>query len=83
MIKHLLMISALTLIFMVSASAQRGMRHGDQRLMGEQQRRDLYEQRRSKLMPYERRDNTMLGPQPWWRTQNWCDDNGVLFLCRQ
>jgi hypothetical protein len=28
--------------------------------MGEQQRRDLYEQRRSELMPYERRDNTML-----------------------
>jgi hypothetical protein len=85
MIKDLLMISAFTLIFMVSASAQDGMRRGgDRRLMGEQQRRDFYErQRRSELMPYERRDNTMLGPQPWWRTQNWCDDRGVLFLCRQ
>jgi hypothetical protein len=20
----------------------------------------------------------MLGPQPWWRTQNWCEDRGVL-----
>jgi hypothetical protein len=60
MIKDLLMISAFTLIFVVSASAQVGMRRGDQRLMGEQQRRDLYEQRRSELMPYERRDNTML-----------------------
>jgi len=82
MIKDLLMISAFTLIFVASASAQVGMRRGDQRLMGEQQRRDLYEQRRSELVPYERRDNTMLGPQPWWRTQNWCDDHGVLFLCR-
>jgi hypothetical protein len=82
MIKDLLMISAFTLIFMVSASAQDSMRRGDQRLMGEQQSRDLYEQRRSGIMPYERRDNTVLGPQPWWRTQNWCDDRGVLFLCR-
>jgi hypothetical protein len=83
MIKDLLVISAFTLIVMVSASAQDGMRRGDQRLMGEQQRRDLYEQRRSELMPYGRRDNNMLGSQPWWRTQNWCDDHGVLFLCRQ
>jgi hypothetical protein len=82
MMKAALMISAFTLIFMVSASAQDGTRRGDQRLTGEQQRRDLYEQRRSELMPFERRDNTMLGPQPWWRTQNWCDDHGVLFLCR-
>ena len=76
MIKVLLTISAFTLIFMVSASAQGGMRRGDQRFMGGQQRR-------SELTPYEHRDNTMLGPQPWWRTQNWCDDRGVLFLCRQ
>jgi hypothetical protein len=83
MIKVLLTISAFTLIFMVSASAQDGLRRGNQRFMGEQQRHDLYQQqRRSELMPYERRDNTMLGPQPWWRTQNWCDDRGVLFLCR-
>jgi len=83
MIKVLLTISAFTLIFMVSASAQDGLRRGDQRFMGEQQRHDLYQQqRRSELMPYGRRDNTMLGPQPWWRTQNWCDDRGVLFLCR-
>jgi hypothetical protein len=84
MIKVLLTISAFTLIFMVSASAQDGLRRGDQRFMGEQQRRDLYQQqRRSELMPYERRDDTILGPQPWWRTQNWCDDRGVLFLCRK
>ena len=83
MFKVLLTISAFTLAFMVSASAQDGLRRGDQRFMGEQQRHDLYQQqRRSELMPYERRDNTMLGPQPWWRTQNWCDDRGVLFLCR-
>ena len=82
MIKLLSTISAFTLILVVSASAQVGMRRGDQHLMGEQQRRDLYEQRRSEPMPYERRDNTMLGPQPWWRTQNWCDDRGFLYLCR-
>ena len=42
MIKDLLMISAFTLIFMVSASAQDGMRRGDQRFMAQQQRRDRY-----------------------------------------
>jgi hypothetical protein len=29
-----------------------------------------------------RPDNTRLGDQPWWRTQNWCDERGVLSLCR-
>jgi len=33
---------------------------------------------------YELRDDTVLGPQPWWRTQNWClDARGVIYLCRQ
>jgi hypothetical protein len=83
MIKVLLTISAFTLIFMVSASAQDGVRRGDQRFVGEQQRRDRYEpQRRREQMRDERRDNTVLGDQPWWRTENWCDDRGVLFLCR-
>jgi hypothetical protein len=83
MIKVFLMISALTLIFMVSASAQNSTRRYDQRFIGQQQRRYLYElQRRRELMPAEGRDNAMLGPQPWWRTQNWCDANGFLFLCR-
>ena len=77
------MVSAFTLIFAVSASAQDGLRRGGQRLMGQQQRYHLYEQqRRRELMPAEGRDNAMLGPQPWWRTQNWCDANGTLFLCR-
>jgi hypothetical protein len=53
MIKASLMISAFTLVFMVSASAQVG-----------------------------RPENTTLGDQPWWRTQNWCDERGVLSLCR-
>jgi hypothetical protein len=83
MIKVLLTISALTLIFMVSASAQDGMRRGDQRFMGEQQRRDWYEpQRRREYMRDEHRDDKISGYQPWWRTQNWCDARGVLFLCR-
>jgi hypothetical protein len=35
-------------------------------------------------MRYELRDDTVLGPQPWWRTQNWClDARGVIYLCRQ
>jgi hypothetical protein len=52
------LISAFTLIFMVSASAQDGMRRGDQRFTGEQQRRDWYEpQRRREYMRDERRDN--------------------------
>jgi hypothetical protein len=83
MIKVLLTISALTLIFMVSASAQDGMRRGEQRFMGEQQRRDRYEQqRRREHVRDVRRDTTALGDQPWWRTENWCDAGGVLFLCR-
>jgi hypothetical protein len=82
MIKALLMISAFTLIFMASASAQNGL--GKRRNLttyGEQQRRDWYEQQRRSERD-ERRDNTVLGQQPWWRTQNWCDAGGVLFLCR-
>jgi hypothetical protein len=83
MSKALLMISAFTLIFMVSASAQDGMRRGDQRFMGQQQRRDRYEQQRRREVRDERRDNTILGDQPWWRTENWCvDARGVIFLCR-
>jgi hypothetical protein len=91
MTKVFSMISAFTLIFMVSASAQNSMRRYDQRFIGQQQRGDLYEQqRRRDLYEYERRreltlegrDNSVLGPQPWWRTQNWCDANGFLFLCR-
>jgi hypothetical protein len=83
MIKALSTISVFTLIFMVSASAQEGLRRSDQRYMGEQQRRDLYQQqRRRDYMRAERPDDTTLGPQPWWRTENWCDDRGVLFLCR-
>jgi hypothetical protein len=81
MIRVLLTISVFTLIFMVSASAQDGMRRGHQRFTGEQQRRDWYQQRRREHD--ERRDNTVLGQQPWWRTQNWCGAGGVLFLCRQ
>jgi hypothetical protein len=83
MIRALLMISAFTLIFMVSASAQDGI--GKRRIFttsGEQQRRYEQQRRREEMLGDERRDNTMLGPQPWWRTQNWCDDRGVLFLCR-
>jgi hypothetical protein len=81
MIKAFLMIPAFTLIFMVSASAQDGMRRDDQRFMGQQQRRDRYEQqRRRERVGDERRDNTILGDQ--WRTENWCDARGVLFLCR-
>jgi hypothetical protein len=35
-------------------------------------------------MRNELRDESVLGPQPWWRTQNWClDARGVIFLCRQ
>jgi hypothetical protein len=83
MIRVLLMISAFTLIFMVSASAQDGISKG--RIFttsGEQQRRYEQQHRREEMLGDERRDNTMLGPQPRWRTQNWCDDRGVLFLCR-
>jgi hypothetical protein len=82
MIKVLLTISVFPLIFMVSASAQDGI--GKRRnftTSGEQQRRDLYEQQQRRERN-ERRDNTVLGQQPWWRTQNWCDADGVLFLCR-
>ena len=83
MIKVLLTITAFTLIFVASASAQDGTRRGDQRFMGEQQRRDFYEpQRRRERLRDERRDNVVLGDQPWWRTENWCDARGVLFLCR-
>ena len=57
------MVSAFTLIFAASASAQNSMRRYDQRFIGQQQRRDLYEQhRRRELMPAEGRDNAMLGP---------------------
>src|ERR1700731_991315 len=80
MIKVLLTISAFTLIFMVPVSAQDGMRRGDQRFMGGEQRRDWYEPQRRR----ERRDSTILGDQPWWRTQNWCvDAGGFIFLCRK
>ncbi len=83
MIKLLSTISAFTLIFMVSASAQEGLRRSDQRYMGEPQRRDLYQQqRRRDYLRAERPGDTTLGPQPWWRTENWCDDRGFLFLCR-
>jgi hypothetical protein len=75
------MVSAFTLIFAMSASAQEGLRRGDQRFMGQQQRHDLCEQQRRRELA-EGRDNTVLGPQPWSRTQNWCDVNGALVLCR-
>jgi hypothetical protein len=98
MVKASLMISAFTLVFMVSASAQ------DERpgrtILGDQPSwrtqnwcdergvlflcRDRYErQRRRERVRDERLDNTKLGDQPSWRTQNWCDERGVLFLCRQ
>ena len=82
MIKNVLMISAFTLVFAVSAFAQEGMRRGNQRFMGQQQRHDIYQQQRRRELMLEGRDNTVLGPQPWWRTQNWCDANGTLYLCR-
>ena len=82
MIKNVLMISAFTLIFAISASAQEGSRRGNQRFMGQQQRHDIYEQQRRRELMLEGRDNTVLGPQPWWRTQNRCDANGTLYLCR-
>jgi len=85
MIKALLMISAFPLISMVSASAQDGIgKRTNFTTSGKQQRRDFYEQqrRREEMRGDERRYNTVLGPQPWWRTENWCDDRGVLFLCR-
>ena len=82
MIRNGLMVSAFTLIFAASASAQDGLRRGGQRFMGQQQRHDLYEQQRRREVMREGRDNSVLGPQPWWRTQNWCDANGTLFLCR-
>jgi hypothetical protein len=83
MSKAFLMISAFTLILMVPASAQDGMRRGDQRIMGQQQRRDRYEQqRRREQVRDESRDTTILGDQPWWRTENWCEARGVIFLCR-
>jgi hypothetical protein len=82
MVRNGLMVSAFTLIFAVSASAQDGLRRGGQRFMGQQQRYHLYEQQRRREPMLEGRDNWVLGPQPWWRTQNWCDANGTLFLCR-
>ncbi len=78
MIKGLLTISAFTLIFMVSASAQDGIGKRRNTTSGEQQRRDLYGQQQRR----ERDERPVLGQQPWWRTENWCDDRGVLFLCR-
>jgi len=44
--------------------------------MGQQQR-DLYEQQHRREVMREGRDNSVLGPQPWWRTQNWCDAKGT------
>jgi hypothetical protein len=82
MIRNGLMVSAFTLIFAVSASAQDGLRRGGQRFIGQQQRHDLYEQQRRRELMREGRDNSVLGPQPWWRTQNWCDANGTLSVCR-
>jgi hypothetical protein len=82
MVRNGLMVSAFTLIFAVSAFAQDGLRGGGQRFMGQQQRYHLYEQQRRREPMLEGRDNWVLGPQPWWRTQNWCDANGTLFLCR-
>jgi hypothetical protein len=82
MIRNVLMVSAFTLIFAVSASAQDGLRRGGQRFMAQQKRHDLYEQQRRRDLVLEGRANSVLGPQPWWRTQNWCDANGTLFLCR-
>ena len=82
MIKNVLIVSAFTLVFAVSASAQEGSRRGNQRFMGQQQRHDIYEQQRRRELMLEGRDNTVLGPQPWWRTQNWSDANGYLYLCR-
>ena len=82
MIRNGLMVSAFTLIFAVSASAQDSLRRGGQRFMGQQQRHDLYEQQRRRELTLEARDNSVLGSQPWWRTQNWCDANGTLHLCR-
>ena len=85
MTKAILMIFAFTLIFMVPASAQDGMRRGDQRFTAQQQRRDRYaQQRRRAQMREERRDDTTLGlgAQPWSRTQNWCTDaRGAIVLC--
>jgi len=82
MVRNGLMVSAFTLIFAVSAFAQDGLWRGGQRFMGQQQRYHLYEQQRRREPMLEGRDNSVLGPQPWWRTQNWCDANGTLFLCR-
>ena len=82
MVRNGLMVSAFTLILAASASAQDGLRRGGQRFMGQPQRHDLYEQQRRREVVREGRDNSVLGPQPWWRTQNWCDANGTLFLCR-
>ena len=82
MVRNGLMVSAFTLIFALPASAQDGLRRSGQRFMGQPQRHDLYEQQRRREVMREGRDNSVLGPQPWWRTQNWCDANGTLFLCR-
>ena len=82
MVRNGLMVSAFMLIFAVSASAQYSLRRGGQRFMGQQQRYHLHEQQRRREPMLEGRDNSVLGPQPWWRTQNWCDANGTLFLCR-
>jgi hypothetical protein len=65
MIRKGLMVSAFTLIFAVSASAQDGLRRGGQRFIGQQQRHDLYEQQRRRELMREGRDNSVLGPQPW------------------
>ena len=82
MVRNGLMVSAFMLIFAVSASAQDSLRRGGQRFMGQQQRYHLYQQQRRREPMLEGRDDSVLGPQPWWRTQNWCDANGTLFLCR-
>ena len=82
MIKNVLIVSAFTLVFAVSAFAQEGLRRGNQRFIDQQQRHDIYQQQRRRELMLEGRDNTVLGPQPWWRTQNWCDANGTLYLCR-
>jgi hypothetical protein len=84
MTKAILMISAFTLIFMVPASAQDGMRRGDQRFMAQQQRRDRYVQPRRREQTRDERRDTTLGAQPWSRTENWCvDARGGIVLCDQ
>jgi hypothetical protein len=93
--KVFLMISAFTLVFTVSASAQ--VRRPDNTTLGDQPSwrtqnwcdtngvlslcRDGNEQQRRRERVRDERPAT-LGDQPSWRTQNWCDTNGVLSLCR-